>query len=278
MQRRNYGAARSYLTKALDSNPADVRSLEALARTYAEQGQVATAYQKLKEYAARSPKSSEVQLYLGEQLEISGDLSETRKAFMAAKAADPTDTRANLALAQLDLREGHLEEARKGVLAVMASGRDALPGSLMLGDIETKAGNYSAAIEHYRKALDINPRSVRALNDLAYLLVEHQNQPDQALKYAQTAAEIVPEDPAVKDTIGWVYYHKGVYLTAAQFLKSAAEKPDMIIAKYHLGMTYVKAGERDLGRQELEAALKTNPNLPEAQTARELLKSIGAAK
>jgi tetratricopeptide (TPR) repeat protein len=276
LQRRNYTAARTYLTESLDRNPEDLRALEALARSYAEQGQFPAAFEKLREHAARRPKSAAIQEYLGEQLQLQGNFAEARNAFNAAKAADPGFTRADLSLAQIDLHDNRLDDARKKASSAL-TGPDAAPAGLILGDIETKAGNYDAAIGHYRKVLAVAPRNVRALNNIANLLVERPGRTDEALKYAQLATEIVPDDAAVQDTMGWVLYRKGVYNMAIEYLKRAA-KSNMVVARYHLGVAYLKAGQVGTGRQVLDAALKTDPTLPEAQLAKKALAESAVSK
>jgi tetratricopeptide (TPR) repeat protein len=276
LQRRNYAVARTYLTESLDRNPEDLRALESLARSYADQGQVPAAFQKLREHAARRPKSAAVQEYLGEQLQLQGNFAEARSAFNAAKAADPGYTRADLSLAQIDLHDNRLDEARKRASSA-AAGPDAAPAGLILGEIETRAGNYDAAVAHYRKVLAVAPRNVRALNNIAYLLVERQGRIDEALKYAQLATEIVPDDAGVQDTMGWVLYRKGIYNMAIEYLKRAAGS-NMVVARYHLGVAYLKAGQVGTGRQVLDAALKTDPTLPEAQLAKKALAEIAVGK
>jgi tetratricopeptide (TPR) repeat protein len=276
--RRNYAAARTYATEALERNPDDVRSLEILARTYSEQGQSPVALQKVREYAGRRPKSAQVQEYVGTQLQISGDRAGARNAFNAARAADPSFGRAELALATLDLAEGHVDEARKRAAGLVSSGKDVIPARLLLGDIETKAGNYGTAVEQYRKVLEVAPANLRALNNIAYLLVEHENRLDEALKYAQKAVEILPDNPMVEDTIGWVLYRKGVYGGAVKYLETAAGRSNLPVTKYHLAMAYLKAGQLALGRQTLDAALRMDPTLPEAQAAKQTLTETSSAR
>jgi Tfp pilus assembly protein PilF len=58
-------------------------------------------------------------------------------------------------------------------------------------------------------------------------------------------------------------------------LERAVAKQGDAVWKYHLAMAYAKAGDLDRGRSTLKAALKQNPNLPEAKAAQEI---FGEAK
>jgi tetratricopeptide (TPR) repeat protein len=129
---------------------------------------------------------------------------------------------------------------------------------------------------HYRKVVETDSHNAQALNNLAYLLLEHANNPDEALKYAQKAAELQPEDAYVSDTLGWVFYRKGSYDMAIKHLESALRAQNLVIPKYHLAMAYAKTGDLVRGRALLRTALKMNPNLPEAKEARELLEQAQA--
>jgi len=143
----------------------------------------------------------------------------------------------------------------------------------LLAELDAKAGNQDAAIEHYRRVLEIDPRNAGSLNNLAYLLAEKTGQTDEALKYAEQAKEIAPASSEVDDTLGWVYYRKGNYPTAVKYLEtatansSAAVRKYQAVRKYHLAMAYVKAGDLKQGQQTLEAALNIDSKLPEAQEA-----------
>jgi len=131
----------------------------------------------------------------------------------------------------------------------------------------------NAAIDLYRRVAEANPDSAQASNNLAYLLAEYQNKPDEALKYAEKAVQLVPEDPAYCDTLGWILYRKGVYASAVPYLERATahQAKDNAIWKYHLAMAYAKAGNGARGQAVLEAALKANPNLPEAKIAQQVV-------
>jgi tetratricopeptide (TPR) repeat protein len=79
-------------------------------------------------------------------------------------------------------------------------------------------------------------------------------------------------EEGVMDTLGWVYYKKGLYDSAiAEFrasLSKAAENPTVI---FHLGLAYHKKGELDKARAELKRALELNSGFDGADQARALL-------
>jgi Flp pilus assembly protein TadD len=93
------------------------------------------------------------------------------------------------------------------------------------------------------------------------------------LKYAQQAKEIDPKSPAADDTLGWTYYQKGMYSMAVTQFQSAVSKENTAVRQYHLAMASLKAGDENQGRKALGAALRINPNLPEAQVARQMFGS-----
>ena len=142
---------------------------------------------------------------------------------------------------------------------------------MWLGNLEEYHGDHKRAIEQFRKVVEREPSNVQALNNLAYLLIEHNSSPDEALKYAEKAAELAPDRLAVADTIGWILYRKGLYSSAVKYLERAASDRSNALWKYHLAMAYARAGDLPRSRAALRTALLTNPNLPEAKIASDVL-------
>ena len=87
----------------------------------------------------------------------------------------------------------------------------------------------------------------------------------------RSAVELAPGESTYYDTLGWILYHKGLYSPAIKYLERATAGPGSVAWKYHLSMAYAKAGDVTRGRATLEAALRLNPNLPEAKEAREVV-------
>jgi Tfp pilus assembly protein PilF len=266
--------ARAALEEALKFNPSDIRALEGLRQTYGKQG--TEALKRVKELAAQHPKSAPVQQFLGVLQLASGERNQARAAFAAAKQADPKLVSADLSLVQLDMVDGKLDDARTKLQSVVnANGNDRV-ARLWLGQVEYMKGNQQAAIDHLRKVLESDPENTQALNNLAYLLSEFANRPDEALKLAQRAVELSPQEAAYSDTLGWILYRKGVYKSAIQYLERA-DKAD-VVTKYHLAMAYAKAGQTPRGQAILKEALKQDPNRPEAKMALEILEEPSKPK
>jgi tetratricopeptide (TPR) repeat protein len=196
-----------------------------------------------------------------------------------ALQAAPGFLGAELKLADLDIADGNLDSARQRLGKVVATPAGKVSAELRLGLIEERPeGNAEAAIGHYRKVLELDPKNLTALNNLAYHLANDTQQFDEALKVAQQAKEIAPKDPTVDDTIGWAYYNKGLYDTAVKYFEASVATQPNARRQYHLAMAYFKAGSRLRALAVLTAARKMDPTLPEAEVAGQLLADKGKVK
>jgi Flp pilus assembly protein TadD len=69
------------------------------------------------------------------------------------------------------------------------------------------------------------------------------------MEFATLAKEILPEDPNVMDTLGWIYYQKELYDFALMELREASEMlQNNPVVQYHLGMAYHKKGQHENAR------------------------------
>lgn len=272
----DYQGARESLDEVLQQSPEDVRAMDLLVRSYsAEKQALATAIGRIQKHADQHPRSAQVNYFLGKLLMAGGDRAGARRSFEVAKKADATFFKADERLAQLDLAEGKLGDARKrlaGILFSTVSRETQISVELQLLVIEEEAGDYPSAIQHCRRILELEPDNIKALSDLAELLVNSSNQMDEALKLAQRGKEVAPENPYVTDTLGWVLYRKGLYTLALQHFEYAASSKDAIgIHKGHLALAYFKLGRQREGKLNLDAALKLDPNLSRTKLYQELM-------
>ncbi len=268
-KQNDFEGARASFQEVLKQRPNDILALEAVAGTYQAQNHPELAVKAIQQYAAtaKGPAVARMQHFVGEWMMGTNDRAGARKAFETAKAADPRYVTADVALAQLDLADGKYDQARQRLKAAIALDGNRTDLRVTLAVVEGASGNRAAAISQYREVVRSEPGNVAVLNNLAYTLAEQENQLDEALKYASDAVREAPDQPAFLDTLGWIYYRKGMYQEAVQNLERAVSLQANARRKYHLAMAYFKAGDDRKGKETLNSAMTLDSNLPEAMVA-----------
>lgn len=109
-----------------------------------------------------------------------------------------------------------------------------------------------------RKVLSNEPDNANALNALGYTLADRTQRYEEAKKYILKAAQLLPDDPAILDSLGWVYFRLGEYQTAIKWLRKAfALLEDAEIAA-HLGEVLWVSGEQTEAQKIWQRGLKVN--------------------
>jgi len=83
-----------------------------------------------------------------------------------------------------------------------------------IGDIEKAEAIFEECIHKY-------PNSHHILNYQAYMWAEAGINLDQAFKYISRALEIMPNNPAYIDTLGWIYFKQNKFEAALKQIKKA---------------------------------------------------------
>ena len=260
LMEKDYNGARAAANEVLSKSPEEVRAARLIVDSYAAQKQLPKAGERLVQIVAARPNSAGLQFLLGQWQMSTGNMTEARKAFEAAKASNPKFLQADFALAEIDLRENRTDPAKQRLTALLQANPKNVPALLRLASLDEIAGNLPGASARYRAVLDVDASNVIALNNLAYHLAAAD--PDQALKFAQRAAELAPDNASVQDTLGWVYYRQGNYTLAERYLKLAVAKEATPSREFHLAVCYLKNGNKGLGEKLLQKALQEDPKLP----------------
>jgi len=109
-----------------------------------------------------------------------------------------------------------------------------------------------------------------AANNLAWIYAE-DGRLEEALKLA-TVAQAQLKRPEAEDTLGWVYYRKGLVQHAIGAFERAANKsPNNPVYQYHLGLAQMKQGNDAQGRASLKRALALKSDFNGADDARKAL-------
>ena len=270
LQEKRVEQGRAGLEHVLAGNPADVRALDALVSSYASAHQAEAGLKKLAAYAAKSPKSAQVQYLYSMWLSRTGRIDEASRALLNAKSAAPTSALIDVRLAELAFAKHDLTAARKLLEPVLAVSAANARAQMLMGHVESVSGHSDAAIARYRQVLESEAKNAEALNNLASLLATNPSNIDEALSFASKARELAPANPDVSETLGWVLYRKGLYASAVPYLQTAARGSNPV-ANYHLAMAYAQLGDRQKAQSAFAEGNRNGQSLPEAKDARELL-------
>lgn len=193
---------------------------------------------------------------------VQPDTPTVEASLRRAVELDPNLVDAHWLLAEHYYAMGQIDAAVEQCRQIIERRPNNTAAYIYIADLESKRKNYDAAVEQYRRALEVNPEADIAANNLAMLYVEHEKgNADEALRLAQEAVRRQPAHPSYVDTLGWVYYKKGLHDAAAeQFRKAlsllAARQGDSSLYRYHLGLALIGKGDRSAARRELQIALR----------------------
>ncbi len=123
---------------------------------------------------------------------------------------------------------------------------------------------FDDAYRVYETALKVDGKNSLILNNYAYSLSERGMNLEKALKMAQLAIQLDPNNSAFLDTIGWVYFKLGDYKKAASFISKALSLRNQsdgspATLEEHLGDIYEKLGDMKRAVEYWEKALRHNP-------------------
>lgn len=125
--------------------------------------------------------------------------------------------------------------------------------------VSEKLGNISQLELDLGHIIEKNPKNATALNALGYTLADHTDRLDEALSLIKQAQALAPKDPAIIDSLGWVYYRMGRIEESLKLLEQAYKVfPDPEVAA-HLGEVLWQLGEHDKARDIWQQGLKKQP-------------------
>src|SRR5690606_24672278 len=75
--------------------------------------------------------------------------------------------------------------------------------------ISAEQKDLAATESDLRAILALDADNATALNALGYSMTNLSNRHDEALALIQRAQELEPDNPAITDSLGWVYFHLG---------------------------------------------------------------------
>lgn len=269
-------AERAYensLALAPDYAPA----LDGLAESLVKQGKLKQARARIEKQTASHPKAYQLQVAKAEFCVSQKDWPCAERSYRQTLRLNPYYVNGYLALANIYAATKRPQEMIREYEAARAKFPDYLPTYNLLARVYEYVGDWTRAQQTCQTGLNIDPNSVWALANLARLYADHGGDLGDALQWAQRAKSIQPDDAAVNDALGWVYYKQGEFGSALPLLEGvAAKNPQGAEFQFHLGMVYLAAGQPTQARDKLQAALSMGLNTDDARAAREALTRTGS--
>jgi tetratricopeptide (TPR) repeat protein len=276
MRKGDRGAAHKAFSAALANNqtaPVAVRRLVTL-ELAAHRPDEATRL--LETHLAKHSDDAQVQVAAGRAYADMGQLSKSEAALRKAIALDSSTMEAYHVLGQVLVRQKKLGAARAAYEEQLALRPNDVGTLTMIGMILLNEGKLAEARARFEKAVAVDSRAAVALNNLAFFDAEAGTNLDVALSRVQTAKSMLPDEPDVDDTLGWIYVKKGLPALAIAPLEQAVRKdPKNAIYHYHLGVAHAKNGDALRARSALERALQI-PGFPNAADAKRVLAELGS--
>lgn len=99
------------------------------------------------------------------------------------------------------------------------------------------------------KVITKEPDNADALNALGYTLADRTSRYKEAQEYIRRAAALVPDDPAILDSLGWVSYRLGEMDEALKWLSQAFAKLEDAEIAAHYGEVLWHANQKDKARE-----------------------------
>ena len=270
--------ARIAYQRALDADPKSYQALAGLLTAEMQSKQFGRARALIEKQLAEMPNDPSVLLMAAQTYNALGDAFEMEKALKKTVEADPASLQAYAMLGRMYYQQGRLDLARHELEKYITTAPLSVPGNTMLGTILQLQGKHEEAKSRYTKALQIDSRAAVAANNLAWINATTNGNLDMALQLAQTAKSALPNRHEIDDTIGFIYYKKGLSSMAIDALTASTQKqPDNPTYNYHLALAQHQQGNRDEARRLLQKALNSKSNFEGAGEAKKLLDSLSGS-
>jgi tetratricopeptide (TPR) repeat protein len=242
---RKFSEAEESFRKLAELEPATSRGIMGLAEVWAAQKKDGEALQLLQVEAGRFPARLELHFGIGNLASRMGNY--------------------DLAIAEFQFVLGSIDRNSKQAADLY----------FRIAEAYRLKGDFDFAIAILRQAQTVDSSNPAILNNLAFLLADSGNDAPLALAYALRARQLVPQEPAITDTVGWVYMKMNRADAAIPLFREATQKdPASAAYHYHLAIALEMHGEHAEARKESQAALSSNPSLQQKQKIDDLLREI----
>ena len=273
MRRRNVAAAREAFNTAMKLDGKALEPFAALIALDVQTGRVNEARQQLSQRLAANPADRDMALMAARAYILMREYDRAEALLKQLVERDPANLNAYSSLAQIYIAQGHLDAARASFERVADQRPNSAPAQTMVGVLLQAQHRTADAVPRYEQALRADNRAAVAANNLAWIYAERGQNLTAALELAQTAKQALPDRAEISDTLGFVYMKKTAFdLAVGAFREAVNQAPENPRYRLRLGIALAKAGHLDEARRVIAPVLQGNPDLPEANEARAVIR------
>ncbi|MCO7226237.1 XrtA/PEP-CTERM system TPR-repeat protein PrsT [Pleionea sp. CnH1-48] len=212
-------------------------------------------------------------------LELSGDvlLAQQKKGEAKAKYQASFKTQPTARVAQ-KLHRAYVDsaEVKQAELVLdewLKSKPDDISSRFMLADFYQREKKASKAMNHYQKILEIQPKNVFAMNNLAWMYMEAGD--NKAVALADKIAEMGPKRADILDTVGWIYVKFKQPKKGLKLLEQAvALDGNLREVRYHAAVAHFDLGQKSKAKSLIEELVKSGKPFMGQDEAKKLLKKL----
>jgi tetratricopeptide (TPR) repeat protein len=259
------------LARALELAPGDLSALDQLVELDLTERNFQAAAERVQQQLRETPSSAGAYLLQGKIYFSEKRWDQAEAAFLKALELDVNLPGAYGGLVSTYVAADKVPQAIQQLQEVLAKNPSDLRALTSLGLIYDQAKDYARARETYEKILSIQ-QDPAVMNNLSYLYAERFNQLDKAYELARKARILEPLNPAVADTLGWIFYKQAQYQRARDLLQeSVTASPNNQEIQFHFGMASYMIDEVEKARAALKKAVAAPGDFPSRQEARHWL-------
>jgi tetratricopeptide (TPR) repeat protein len=260
---------------ALELDNAHAGAHFGLGSALANTGKIDQAIKKFQEAGHLAPDNPLPFFALGRIHVVRKQFEEAHQAFTQAIQAQPKFMQAYIARGDVSIIQEHDAKAFEDYETARTLAPDVAGIHVKLGLLHERNQRFDQAVDSFRTAISLDPRQAIALNNLAWISVQHNTRLDEAVAWAEQAVALAPKVSAFQDTLGWVHRKRGELDKAADVLiKATALEPEQADIFYHLGVVESERGQTQKAVAALEKALELNAKFTDAEDARQRLQSL----
>jgi tetratricopeptide (TPR) repeat protein/serine/threonine protein kinase len=213
--------------KAIEIDPNNAIAHGNLGHFLREQGKPADAEAACRRAIELDPNFANAYNILGLSLSDQGKRDDAIAAFRKAVELDPKLTRAHSNLGSDLGRRGNFEEAATHFLKAIELDPKHAAAYIGMGACASRQNKPGEAIAWYRKALAIKADDLKAHENLAVLLAtcpdpKFRNS-QQAVEHAKKAVELDPRSTAALQALGWAQYRAGGWRESIDALEKSCK-------------------------------------------------------